>query len=210
MTNTTTVQSWPEASKWERSWHGNCINSYNEETKQYIYARCMGMDVYSVNFYGQRGWDFGKQSVLDIGCGPYSMLLKSKAMQMIGIDPCSYPSWVEKRYEAAGVQIIYDKAENLLLHLNKERGWDEVLLYNCLQHTENPELIVKNMRAVAKTIRVFEWVDAGISPGHLHDLKESKLNEWLGGVGKVEFIDRGPVVGKAYYGIFKGNHYEKH
>lgn len=206
------MQTWEEANKWENEWHGNCVNSYNEETKQYIYAHYMGLDKYATNYYGQRGWDFGNQTILDMGCGPYSLLLKSKAKVKVGVDPCPYPEWVGMRYEAADVFTYEMKGEDFILPYGKpdtKPYYDEVLLYNCLQHTEDPAKICQNIRQISKIIRVFEWVDTGIADGHIQDLTESKLNKWLGGEGKVEFINQSPVVGKAYYGVFKGNHYEK-
>jgi 2-polyprenyl-3-methyl-5-hydroxy-6-metoxy-1,4-benzoquinol methylase len=197
------MQTWEEAQKWEKEWHGNCVNSYNEETKQYIYARLMGLDVYKTNYFGQMGWDFGDKSVLDIGCGPYSLLMKSRAKMKVGIDPCSYPQWVRMRYEAADVTLIQVAAEEWETH----KVFDEVLIYNCLQHTINPKKIIENVLACSKIVRIFEWVEQGVSDGHLHDLHANELDEWLGGSGKTEYIEIGPCVGMAYWGIFKGEQY---
>jgi 2-polyprenyl-3-methyl-5-hydroxy-6-metoxy-1,4-benzoquinol methylase len=198
------MQTWQEANKWELDWHGDCINSYNEETKQYIYAQYLGLNQYATNYYGQRGWDFGDKKILDMGCGPYSLLLKSKALLKMGVDPCPYPKWVGMRYDEADVRILQLKGEDL----NIDITFDEVLLYNCLQHTEDPAKICKNILKRAKIVRVFEWVDTGTADGHIQDLTEEKLNMWLEGEGKVEYINQYPVVGKAYYGIFKGGRYE--
>jgi 2-polyprenyl-3-methyl-5-hydroxy-6-metoxy-1,4-benzoquinol methylase len=197
------MQTWEEAQKWEKEWHGNCVNSYNEETKQYIYARLMGLDVYKTNYFGQMGWDFGNKSVLDIGCGPYSLLMKSRAKMKVGIDPCSYPQWVRMRYEAADVTLIQVAAEEWETH----KIFDEVLIYNCLQHTINPKKIIENVLACSKIVRIFEWVEQGVSDGHLHDLHANELDEWLKGSGKTEYIEIGPCVGMAYWGIFKGEQY---
>ncbi len=204
---------WIDAQKWERDWHADCVNSYNEETKQYIYAHYMGLDLFSVNYYGQRSWDFGNKTVLDVGCGPYSMLLKIKTTgRKYGIDPCEYPKWIMERYKAASVDILQFPAERLGLQYGfiadaEQMNFDEILLYNCLQHTSDPAAICRNLINAGKTIRVFEWVDAGVSPGHLHDLKADKLDEWLGGRGRVIELNQSPVVGRAYCGIFKGKHY---
>lgn len=197
------MQTWGEAQKWEADWHGNCINSYNEETKQYIYANFMGLNVYKQNYYGQIGWDFGDKSVLDVGCGPYSILLKSKAKVKEGIDPCDYPSWVSERYKAAGVLVFKIPAEDFI----PLQIYDEVLIYNCLQHVINPWIIIHNALACSKIVRVFEWIETGISDGHLHDLMPDDLDKALGGYGVRNHIDVGPCVGKAYWGIFKGKHY---
>jgi 2-polyprenyl-3-methyl-5-hydroxy-6-metoxy-1,4-benzoquinol methylase len=197
------MQTWREAQEWEKQWHGNCVNSYNEETKQYIYARLMGLDVYKTNYFGQMAWDFGDKSILDVGCGPYSLLMKSNANLKVGIDPCSYPEWVRMRYEAADVTFIQVAGEEW----ETDEIFDEVLIYNCLQHTINPKKIIENVLACSKIVRIFEWVEQGVSDGHLHDLHANELDEWLGGSGKTEYINIGPCVGMAYWGIFKGRHY---
>jgi 2-polyprenyl-3-methyl-5-hydroxy-6-metoxy-1,4-benzoquinol methylase len=197
------MQTWEEAQKWEKEWHSDCVNSYNEETKQYIYAKYMGLDVYKDNYYGQIGWDFKDKSIIDIGCGPYSLLMKSKARKKVGVDPCDYPKWVEMRYQAVNVELLKIPAEEL----NTNEVFDEALIYNCLQHTINPRKIIENVLACSKLIRIFEWVEQGISDGHIHDLHVHELDEWLGGSGKIEFINSGPCVGLAYWGIFKGKHY---
>lgn len=195
--------TWQEANKWEARWHGNCVNSYNEETKQYIYAKYLGLTPYATNYYGQRGWDFGTKKVLDIGCGPYSILLKSNAATKVGIDPCPYPDWVKARYKAANVVFLNEKAETMQF----ESGFDEALMYNVLQHTEDPTEIVKRALNYCKILRVFEWIDEPISPGHIHVLTEEKLNEWFEGEGRVIDLRENPCVGRAYFGIFKGKDY---
>jgi hypothetical protein len=198
--------NWIEANEWERQWHGNCVNSYNEETKQYIYARLMGLDQYATNYYGQRGWDFGDKTILDIGCGPYSLLLKSKALKRVAVDPCAYPDWIKSRYNECGIAFMNIKAEDMAFtHL-----FDECIIYNCLQHTEDPELIIKKALEYAAIVRIFEWIDEPVSDGHIHVLTEEKLNAWLSGEGKVIDLNQNPCVGRAYFGIFKGNNFQKH
>jgi hypothetical protein len=115
-------------------------------------------------------------------------------------DPCDYPEWVNMRYESAFITRLKVKGEDLDTSLK----FDEVWLYNCLQHTEDPELIVQNARKIGKIVRLFEWIDTGVADGHLHDLTEENLNKWLGGIGKVERMNENTAVGKCYYGIFVG------
>lgn len=193
--------TWEDANNWERDWHGTCANSYNEETKQYIYARLMGLSVYAVNHYGQRGWDFGNRSVLDVGCGPYSILLKSMARKMVAIDPCQFPEWIYVRYAGCNIDFMNIKAESMSF----DEIFDECLLYNCLQHTEEPAQIIANMRKYARVIRVFEWIDEPISDGHIHVLTEQSLNMAFNGEGRIVQLNDGPCVGRAYHGIFPGD-----
>lgn len=193
---------WKKHQKWEQSWHGDCVNSFWEETKQIVYAKRMGLVPYS-----DRGkypvFNLEGKSVLDIGSGPYSLLLKcvnfSKAY---AVDPCDYPKWTKERYEIKGIEFVQKKGEEI-------EGYevDEVWIYNCLQHTINPEEIIKNAKKISKIIRIFEWVDTGTSIGHPHELKEFKLNDWLGGIGKVEDINESGCHGRCFYGIFKGDRY---
>lgn len=185
--------SWEEHQKWEEDWHkhnNNCANSYNEETKQYKYAEKMGLNQYLRNWYGAKSWDFGDKTVLDVGAGPYSILLKSKAKRMVALDPADYPNWCMVRYQECNVEFIKQKAEEMEF----AEPFDIILCYNVLQHVDSPEEIVKRMKKYGKLIYFFDWIGVGNTPGHPHVLEEKKLNEWFGGVGKAE--------GTAYYGIF--------
>lgn len=46
---------------------------------------------------------------------------------------------------------------------------DEIWLLNVLQHTMDPELILKKCMESAKVIRFFEPINCGTSPTHLHN-----------------------------------------
>jgi len=187
--------TWEQHQEWEANWHkhnNNCANSYNEETKQYKYASKMGLDEFITNWFGAHGWDFKDKTVLDVGGGPYSILLKSKAKRMVVLDPCEYPNWTQVRYKECGVEVIKEKAEEMKF----SEPFDIVLCYNVLQHVVDPEEICKRMRAVGKVIYFFDWVGVGGTPGHPHILEADKLDQWLGGKGTVE--------GAAYFGKFQG------
>lgn len=193
------MSEWLRAQEWEKEWHGFCNNTFNEETKQYIYAKYMGLDEYATNSYGRRGWDFGELSVLDIGGGPASLLLKSKAKIRQVIDPCKFPQWVYRRYEQCGILFWGHKAEEI----GADCSVDLILIYNCLQHTDDPQKIITVAKQHTKEIRIFEWIDTPISDGHIHTLKENDLNKWLGGIGKTRDMNgEAGLVGKAYCGVF--------
>jgi hypothetical protein len=197
------MQTWAEATKWEADWHGNCVNSLGEEYKQIAYAKRMGLKPFH---NGKSPFNFNLKgaSVLDIGGGPYSLLLKCDNVGVaVVVDPCDYPEWVRMRYNAAHINVIKIKAEDILSSF-PDFKFDEVWIYNCLQHTEDPELIVQNARKIGKIIRLFEWIETGVADGHLHNLTEEKLNAWLGGTGKTERISENTAVGLCYYGIFLG------
>lgn len=197
--------TWKDDQEWERQWHAECANSYWEETKQIVYARKMGIVAEKIN--GKYPvYDLKGQSIIDVGAGPYSMLLKTvNGGGLCAVDPCDYPEWTVDRYRSKHIKVIKEAGEDFTGFFGKI--YDEAWIYNCLQHTKNPNKIIKNMRSYSKIIRIFEWIEEPISIGHPQLLTEEKLNKWLGGVGKVEQLAESGCYGKAYYGVFLGDHY---
>jgi len=210
--------SWEKAQKWEKDWHGNCANSLNEEIKQLAYAERMGLK-FVKDAKSPFNIDLKGKSILDIGGGAYSLLLKgfnfskgeNSFVRTSVIDPLNHPEWVKLRYASAGIFFKNMKGEDLRTEMETPKGsvpytegqkFDEVWIYNCLQHTEDPQKIIENAKKVGKLIRIFEWVGTPVNVGHLHTLKPEKLDEWLGGEGKVEFVNDRGAYGTAYYGVF--------
>ena len=197
------MSDWTEAQEWEKVWHSNCVNSYGEETKQFTYAKKMGLRL-APNEKTPYNYSFNGESVVDLGCGPYPIFLKCQGLsKMVGVDPCPYPDWVYSRFKEANIISVRISGEEFITN----DIFDECWIYNLLQHVQNPELVIRNALRVSKILRLFEWIENGISPGHPQNLTEKDLNKWLGGNGKVEIINENGCVGKCYYGIFKGNHY---
>jgi hypothetical protein len=191
--------SWEDDQKFERDWHGDCVGTeFGERLKQTVYARKMGL---RFEHDGKSPFviDCGGRSVVDIGGGPYSMLLFCRNVKGIVVDPCEYPDWVYERYEEAGITWTQQTGEDALFPCR-----DEAWIYNCLQHVQDPAKVIANTRRSAKLMRIFEWINTGTSPGHPHNLTADLLDQWLGGEGKVETIndrERG-LVGTCYYGVF--------
>lgn len=142
--------------------------------------------------------DFKGQTVLDVGGGPVSLLLKAVNVKGTVVDPCDYPQWVKDRYKAAGIEFIQQKAEDYC-----EGKYDVCLLYNCLQHTSDPKKIIQNIKKIAKVIYIHEWLDTPISDGHIQTITEDRLNEWLDTKG-LTGVERWSetVFTKYYYGMY--------
>lgn len=189
--------SWQQAQEWEREWWDTCINTYGEEQKQLLYADRMGLRAFH-DGKSPYNFDLGGASVLDIGGGPCSLLLKCTNVVGKVVDSLEFPAWVLMRYQTAGIEFEQVQGEHI-----EEAGFDEVWLYNVLQHVEDPPEVIRNARQAANLIRVFEWIDTLVNVGHPHSLTEARLNDWLGGEGKVEqFTGRHTCTGTGYYGIF--------
>lgn len=185
--------------EFEKSWWGTCVNTFGEESKQISYAHRMGL-VCSNTYTGQwPAYDLAGKSVVDFGCGPVSMLLKTfNGGELVGVDPCDYPEWVDARYLAHGVEVFRQTGESVEWD---EKTFDEAWIYNCLQHVEDPAKIISNMRKCARLIRLFEWVDMPPTIGHPHMLNATVLDRWLGGRGTVENINENGAVGRCYYAV---------
>jgi 2-polyprenyl-3-methyl-5-hydroxy-6-metoxy-1,4-benzoquinol methylase len=191
------MQTWKEAQDWELNWHTSYPFHYYEQIKQEVYAEKMGLTIDYPDL------DLKGNVILDIGGGPVSMLLKYKNKNgSVVADPLMerFPQWVRQRYDDS--DILYDDSpgeSSLTGSWNRDETW----MYNVLQHTEDPQAVVRNAMEKGKIIRVFEWIEEPVSPGHLHTLHEKDLNEWFGGTGKTEKLNDRGCVGLAYYGIFK-------
>jgi hypothetical protein len=182
----------------ESAYWGDCCNTFDEDQKHYVYARYMGLT--------RSGYSFcvNNKSIIDIGGGPSSMLLKTINLGQRGtvVDPLKYPDWTYDRYAAKGIKPIVMRGEDLIIkHFAK--GYDEAWIYNCLQHTDDPELIIKNALSAAKTLRIFEWVDIPPHDGHPIELTKEKLDKWTGGLGQVITLAESGCFGKAYYNVLE-------
>lgn len=176
----------------ESGWWGDCANTYGEETKQIAYARVMGLD--PGPWRAGNPWpvyDLEGRSVVDIGGGPVSMLLKCRNLAgALVVDPCEYPAWTDHRYVMHGIQVEREPAEDWLPRAI-EAGYvfDEAWCYNVLQHVHDPHAIVEGMRQVARRVRIFEWVETEAYLGHPHTLHVTDLERWFGGPGETAILD---------------------
>lgn len=194
-----TPNIWSIAQTWEGQWWGNCVNTYGEETKQLLYANRMGLQRFH-NGKSPFNFDLNNISVLDIGGGPCSLLLKCVNFGRAKvIDPLQFPQWVLDRYEAADIE--FERVPGELL--DEPVCFDEVWMYNVLQHTNDPEKCIFNAFKYGHFIRIFEWIDTVTNVGHPYAFSEDQLNKWLKGEGKVETLQgEASCYGRCYYGVF--------
>ena len=194
------MRDWEQAQAWERGWWGDCANTYGEEEKQLVYADRMGL----VTHHDGKSpyvFDLHGASVIDLGCGPCSLLLKcTNRGRCKAVDPLPFPPWVALRYRDAGICYEQGQAECIT-----DTGFDEAWIYNVLQHAGDPALVIKRAMRAAKIVRVFEWLGIADGIGHLHALDKERLDEWLGGEGKTERLAEHGCYGPAYYGVFVGD-----
>jgi hypothetical protein len=183
----------------ESKYWGNCCNTFDEDQKHYVYARYMGLKQVGYSF------DVEGKTIIDIGGGPTSMLLKTINLGNpnftgcgLVVDPLEYPKWTYDRYAAKGIDCLVFRGEDVI-----EEGFDECWIYNCLQHTDDPELIIKNALKSAKTLRLFEWIDIPAHEGHPVELTRENLNKWIGKAGYTLRLAESGCYGIAYYNVLE-------
>jgi hypothetical protein len=190
--------------QFERDYWGDCTNTFDEEQKHFVYAAYMEIP------QSHYGFDVGDKQILDIGGGPVSMLLKCRGdvKGSFVVDPLNYPDWVMDRYGIKGITYIQDRGEDF----TREEGcesFDEAWIYNCLQHTDDPEKIIKNALDWAPILRIFEWINIPPHEGHPIMLTRALLDEWTGATGRTTALSGQGCYGIAYYNVVQGPLFEK-
>lgn len=185
---------WSEAQVWEKSWWMKARDQHAAEIKKNTYvAKMMFVDE-----------GVPDRTVLDIGCGPLSLLLRVPVKQGAALDPIYYDD-LEETYAAKGIRRIVKCGEDL----NESDGrFDEAWIYNCLQHVKDPVKIIENAMRVADTVRIFEWTYIPPYTGHLHELTPELLKEpfkkagWKTLSSSPGWLNHSGLNGNYYTGIF--------
>lgn len=178
--------------EFEKNYWGTCCNTFDEDQKHYVYGRYMGLTQHHFSFI------LPNIKVLDIGGGPTSMLLKTRGLTYGKVcDPIDYPEWTKDRYKIMNIDVDVKPGEEV----DEVDAYDEVWIYNCMQHAIDPEKIISNAKRAGKVLRLFEWVDIPAHDGHPHELTEKSLNEWIGSPGTVVQLAESGCFGKAYFNV---------
>jgi hypothetical protein len=176
----------------EAAYWGDCANTFDEDQKHWVYARLMGIR--------QEHWSLIHPGglVIDIGGGPASMLLKCRRIngEILGHvwDPLPYPTWTRARYQAHGIAVARHRGEELTI----SDAWDEAWIYNCLQHTDDPALVVRNALRAAPVLRIAEWIDIPPHDGHPHMLTAALLQQWTGAEGQITELAESGCYGRMW------------
>ena len=159
---------WDRAQQFEREWWGTEPQPHWDEevAKQETYARLMGLP---------SDLNMGTKTILDVGCGPVSMLLRATHGGGVGVDPLSMSEETKANYAAANVTLHHGKAEDFKTAEHFDEGW----MYNCLQHVDEPDKVMAMLLRSVDSVRIFEWVDMPVYEGHPHTLNVEQFERWL-------------------------------
>lgn len=174
---------WQEAQAAERRFHNEpkevSIPKYKDSYRQYF--EWLGIEQ-----------DLKGKSIIEIGCAhiPALYFCENYSPSII-VEPM--PSSILRELvcemnEREGlsppdIYLANDVVEMLSNDLMKGRS--EVWLFNVLQHVLDPDKVIENCKAWAKTIRFFEPVDQPISDCHPHAPTQADFKRWFGDVAKL-------------------------
>lgn len=185
MTNLNGVQlskeEWEKVNDWESEWWSDCTNTFIEETKHLKVMKRIGLNASVRNAH--LWYDLQGKSILDLGGGVVSILLKceNRGANCSVVDPIlsKAPNWVIERYNTARIATIGVPAEEYAFE--KVSGvFNEVWLYNVLQHTQDPAKILKGIKSLSPiTIRIHEWLNTLPHKGHPQTITKEMIDKYL-------------------------------
>jgi SAM-dependent methyltransferase len=157
-------KEWEAAQAWERNWWLNNPQMYAIEIqKSAVVAGWLGIQ------------NMPHKNVVDIGCGPFSLLQRFTVAAGCAVDPIDYGP-LEIGYKVANIRRVCCRGEDIGHYLSDER-FDEAWIYNCLQHVEDPAAILQQAIKIAERVRLFEWVNIPPYTGHLQLLTAAILSQ---------------------------------
>lgn len=186
------MTTWEHTERLEIAWWGSCVNTYIEEMKQFQYADAMGLPR-SASGSGVY-IPMNNKTILDIGGGPCSLLLKCYRARGWVTDPFPVPHWVNQRYLAAGVVYTQVKAEEIDTHHTiGGMRFDEVWIYNVLEHVDSPRQVVANAIRAGRIVRIMDRLETPIEGPHRHSLRKADLDDWFGREGATTVLQDAPT-----------------
>jgi hypothetical protein len=106
------------------------------------------------------------KKILEIGPAFYPALLFTDAKEKFALEPLfdKFPEEIKKLYNDNNINVIIDKAENLDTNLI----FDEIWIFNLLQHVQDPDVLLEKCKKVGKIIRIFEPIEWPTDICHPH------------------------------------------
>jgi hypothetical protein len=190
-------KQWTDAQEWEKSWWHNSGMIHDERYKS--------SRVWSLWGYGLKEMNFG--TVVDLGCGPCGILTSRNANDErfscekgYAVDPIDYSAIAYP--PLPNVEVVKSTAEDFY----PGRDVDATFIYNCLQHTIDPGLILAKARSYSKEIYIFEWINIPPYQGHLHTITSSMVENAFHGMTwkmhTVGWFQEGELNGQFVCGIY--------
>ncbi len=120
--------------------------------------------------------DWSKLKVLDVGCGPLSLVARqSLGKSRDGVDPLKYPHWVYEDYKQKEFEVHLVPFEEF----SGSSKYDVILFYNALQHFANLEDVVQKCKKLLSKnggVYLSEYLEVPTNEAHIQFLEKDKLD----------------------------------
>lgn len=127
--------------------------------------------------------DWSKLSVVDIGCGPLSLIArKDLGKTRFGVDPLPYPSWVYEEYARHDFTVFKQPFEEL----TASHKFDVLVFYNALQHFADLALVAGKCQEILSqsgVVYVCEYLQVPTNEAHIQYLEASILDTLFADAG---------------------------
>jgi len=120
-------------------------------------------------------------SVIDVGGGPESLLLDYPDINGTVLDPLTFGEDDELRYAKAGIKRLITPVEEWNALECISELYDEVWVYNCLQHVRDLDEAFRQICLMGKRVRLFEWCEIPTDKMHLHTLTADGIRKAMSG-----------------------------
>ncbi|HSX53024.1 MAG TPA: methyltransferase domain-containing protein [Patescibacteria group bacterium] len=129
------------------------------------------------HFHVRPAVDWSGLKVLDVGCGPLSLIARNKLGKLrAGVDPLRYPSWVYEDYKAKDFTVYEQPFEEL----TTIKRFDVIIFYNALQHFADLSMVAKKCRELLTNrgaIYLSEYLEVPTNEAHIQYLEASTLDK---------------------------------
>ncbi len=120
--------------------------------------------------------DWAKLRVLDVGCGPISLVARQRlGRTRAGVDPLRYPTWVYDHYAEQDFKVYEVPFEEL----EGQRRFDVIVFYNALQHFADLAASAEQCRkllAESGTVYLSEYLRVPTNEAHIQFLEADQLD----------------------------------
>ncbi len=135
--------------------------------------------------------DWSKLSILDVGCGPTSLVARSKlGKTRVGVDPLKYPDWVYDSYKTNNFKVYLQPFEEF----QTTKKYDIIIFYNALQHFADLKSVAqKCYQHLARSGAVYlsEYLEVPTNEAHIQFLEAPKLDRLFKAAGfKVQSVKK--------------------
>lgn len=172
-----------EKGHWAYLWQGKdssqTIDLVNNERVKGEYIFQEMVDYFGVN----PAIDWNKLKVLDVGCGPLSIVAQhSFGKKRSGVDPLKYPTWIYGQYSDNDFDVHLVPFEEF----ESKTKYDVIIFYNALQHFADLTEVAdkcKQLLSNRGVVYLSEYLEVPTNEAHIQFLEAVKLDELFKNAG---------------------------